>query len=77
MTDDYPESHKPGDVFTYNGAEFVAHTSKQSAGCRRCIGNQHYNVCGILPPGCGRADIVWKPHNIEAKVLVVTLRLEA
>ncbi len=30
----------------------------------------------VLPPGCGRDDIVWKPVNIEAKVLAVTLRLE-
>jgi hypothetical protein len=75
--DHYQDSYEPGDLFTYDGAEFVAHTSRQSAGCRHCIGNQHDNVCAVLPPGCGHDDIVWKPNNIEAKVLAVTLRLEA
>jgi hypothetical protein len=76
MTDNYDqESYEPGDVFSYNGAEFVAYHS-QSRGCGRCIGNQHDDVCAVLPSGCGRDDIVWKPHNIEAKVLAVTLRLE-
>jgi hypothetical protein len=74
--DHYQDSYEPGDVFTYNGAEFVAHHSK-SKGCGRCIGNQHDNVCAVLPSGCGRDDIVWKPVNTEAKVLAVTLRLEA
>jgi hypothetical protein len=74
--DDYPDSYEPGDVFTYNGAEFVAERDT-SRGCRPCVGNQHDDVCGVLPSGCGRDGIVWKPVNIEAKVLAVTLRLEA
>jgi hypothetical protein len=77
MTDNYhQESYKPGDMFFYGTAEFMAYHSK-SKGCGRCIGNQHDNVCAVLPSGCGRDDIVWKPNNIEAKVLAVTLRLEA
>jgi hypothetical protein len=76
MTDNYhQESYEPGDTFHYDTAQFVAERDT-SRGCGRCIGNQHDDVCAVLPSGCGRDDIVWKPHNIEAKVLAVTLRLE-
>ncbi len=41
MTDNYPQdSYKPGDMFFYGTAEFMAYHSK-SRGCGGCIGNQH------------------------------------
>lgn len=75
MTAERRERYEPGDVFTYKDAEFVAVRDRIN-GCKHCIGDQHDNVCGVLPTGCGRDELVWKPHNNQAKALAVTLRLE-
>ena len=80
MTDDnyHQESYDPGDLFEHepSGAVFRAERDKTDS-CEGCAGDVPPEVCALLPTGCNTARIIWKPFNIEATVLAVTLRLEA
>jgi len=68
--------YKPGDTFTHQMLEFAAHHYNGHKGCEPCVGNLHFNVCDILPSGCGRDEVVWKARNESAKVLHVLIKLE-
>lgn len=65
-----------GDIYTIDDCEFVAVPEPGNGGCDGCIGNVHDRICDMLPMGCGKAEIIWKPHNDAAKVLHVVLKLE-
>ena len=69
--------YKPGDTFITkeDGYEFVA-AHDESNGCERCIGRIHTRVCDMLPTGCGSDNVVWKPSNDAAKLLLVIFKLE-
>lgn len=69
--------YKPGDTFTHQMLEFVAHQEDfRNGGCDGCVGNLHISVCDMLPGGCGRDEVVWKASNESAKTLHVILKLE-
>ena len=69
--------YKPGDTFTHQMLEFVAHHDFGSRGCEHCIGLIKESICDILPIGCGNDEIVWKPSNESAKTLAVLIKLDA
>ena len=70
---------KAGDLFEHesSGAVFEAVQEIETGSCEGCAGDVPPEVCALLPTGCNTARIIWKPFNIKAKVLAVTLRLEA
>jgi hypothetical protein len=79
MADDhYQESYDPGDLFEHepSGAVFSAVHDKTDS-CEGCAGNASNQMCDVLPIGCNLDRIIWKPFNTKAKILAVTLRLEA
>jgi small ligand-binding sensory domain FIST len=71
------EDYIHGDLFEHepSGAVFIAERDKTDS-CEGCAGNVSRQMCDVLPVGCASGGIIWKPNNIEAKVLAVTLRLE-
>lgn len=69
------KTYKPGDTFTTQMLEFVAHHDNAN-GCDGCIGKLHESVCDMLPPGCGDDELSWKARNESAKALQAILKLE-
>lgn len=70
--------YKPGDTFRWDDQyEAIAHLDRDNdSGCDDCIGILHTDICDALPRGCNEDEIVWKPNNEAANVLVVILKLE-
>jgi hypothetical protein len=71
----YRREYKPGDTFAWDAYEIVA-KHDNSRGCDHCIGRLHNDICDALPTGCNDDDIVWRPLNDTASLMVVTLKLE-
>ena len=70
------KAYKPGDTFTHQMLEFVAHRSSSGSGCEHCIGNIKDSICDMLPTGCGMDEVVWKPSNESASLLAVLIKLD-
>lgn len=70
-------SYKPGDTFKHQMLEFVAYPDDFNNGCEHCVGHIKDSICDMLPSGCGRDEIIWKPSNDSAKMLVVLMKLDA
>lgn len=69
--------YKPGDTFTHQMLEFVAHHDNGDSGCEHCVGQLKTSICDMLPIGCNEDEIIWKPSNDSAKMLVVLMKLDA
>lgn len=69
--------YKPGDTFTHQMLEFVAHHDNFDTGCEHCIGHIKDSICDILPIGCGNDEVIWKPSNESAKTLAALIKLDA
>lgn len=70
------KSYSPGDTFkSPEGYEFLA-VSDNGNGCDQCIGRLHTDICDSLPGGCSPDEIVWRPLNDAAKLMLVILKLE-
>lgn len=69
------KSYSPGDTYRTGDYEFIAIDDK-GGGCSRCMGNLSDDICGMLPSGCGKDEISWKPANDLTKQLLVILKLE-
>ena len=69
--------YKPGDTFTHQMLEFVAHHDSGDESCEHCVGHIKESVCDMLPAGCGNDEIVWKPSNESAKTLAALIKLDA
>jgi hypothetical protein len=67
--------YKPGDTFRWDAYEVVARHDHNN-GCDGCIGNLHTDICDALPGGCISDEIIWRPLNDTACLMVVTLKLE-
>jgi hypothetical protein len=67
--------YKPGDTFRWDAYEVVA-KHDNGDGCDHCIGKLHTDICDALPAGCVDTEIVWRPLNDTASLMVVTLKLE-
>ena len=75
MTDH--RQYKPGDTFKWGDGQYeVVARHDSDNGCATCIGKLHTDICDELPRGCNDDEIVWRPSNDTAKLLVVTLKLE-
>ncbi len=70
-------SYKPGDTFKHQMLEFVARRGYNSTGCDNCVGQLKTSICDVLPLGCNEDEIIWKPSNDSAKMLVVLMKLDA
>lgn len=70
-----PRTYKPGDTFRWDAYEVVA-KHDVNRGCYHCIGKLHTDICDALPSGCSNDEIVWRPLNDTANLMVVTLKLE-
>lgn len=70
--------YEPGDTFRWDSQyEVVASEDRaHNAGCDACIGNLHRDICDALPLGCNEDEIVWRPNNEAASLLVVITKLE-
>jgi hypothetical protein len=70
-----PREYKPGDTFRWDAYEVVARHDNDN-GCASCIGKLHADICDALPNGCNNDEIVWRPLNDTANLMVVILKLE-
>lgn len=68
-------TYKPGDTFAWDAYEVVARHDDDN-GCDHCIGRLHTDICDALPTGCLDDEIVWRPSNDTASLMVVILKLE-
>jgi hypothetical protein len=67
--------YKPGDTFRWDAYEVVAKHDNDN-GCDGCVGKLHTDICDALPGMCNEDEIVWRPLNDTANLMVVTLKLE-
>ena len=67
--------YKPGDTFRWDAYEVVARHDHDKV-CDHCIGKLHTDICDALPAGCNDDEVIWKPSNDAASLMVVILKLE-
>jgi hypothetical protein len=70
-------TYKPGDTFRWGDGQYeVVARHDNDNGCASCIGKLHTDICNALPTGCNNDEIVWRPLNDTASLMVVILKLE-